>query len=163
MKKTKKKCSLKNNKAIAQLRGSKDNLIKGHITFTELKTNMKVDIDLYDLPEGERGFHIHEKGNLKEGCKSLCSHFNPLNKTHGGLNSKNSHAGDLGNININKDGTLKKIIYSKDLKLSGKFNIIGRSVVVHGDKDDLGKGRNDESLKTGNAGERIACGIIGIY
>ena len=44
MKKTKKKCSLKNNKAIAQLRGSKDNMIKGHITFTELKTNMKMVI-----------------------------------------------------------------------------------------------------------------------
>ena len=163
MKKTKKNTCLKVNKSICQIRGTKDGKIKGYIIFTEQKNRMKIDIDLYDLPEGERGFHIHNKGNLLEGCKSLCSHFNPTGKTHGKLNSKQSHAGDLGNIKINKEGKLKKTIYSKFLRNHGKFNIIGRSVVIHDKVDDLGLGNDEESLKTGNAGSRIACGIIGIY
>lgn len=150
-------------KSICQVRGSRDGTIKGHITFTELKSRMKIDIDVHDLPPGKRGFHIHNKGNLLEGCTSLCSHFNPTNKKHGKLNSVNSHAGDLGNITIEEDGTLKNTIYSRFLRNSGKFNIIGRSVVIHEKEDDLGCGGNNESLITGNAGARIACGIIGIY
>ena len=150
-------------KSICQIRGSDDGQIKGYIIFTELKTKMKIDINIYNLPPGKRGFHIHKKGNLLEGCNSLCSHFNPTNKKHGNINSINSHAGDLGNITIKDDGKLQKIIYSKFLKNSGKFNIIGRSVVIHEKEDDLGKGCDKESLKTGNAGSRIACGIIGIY
>ena len=167
MKKTSKKgktgCLHENKKSICQVRGTKDGKIKGHIIFTELEKRMKIDIDLYDLPPGKRGFHIHNKGNLLEGCKSLCSHFNPTGKTHGKLNSKHSHAGDLGNINVNKNGEFKKTIYSDFLRNHGKFNIIGRSVVIHEGIDDLGLGGDEESLKTGNAGARIACGIIGIF
>ena len=51
-------------KSICQVRGSRDGTIKGHITFTELKSRMKIDIDVHDLPPGKRGFHIHNKGNL---------------------------------------------------------------------------------------------------
>ena len=54
-------------------------------------------------------------------------------------------------------------IYDKDLRITGKYGILGRSVVLHSDEDDLGKGGNEESLKTGNAGSRIACGIIGYF
>ena len=150
-------------KSICQVRGSKDGKIKGHITFTELKSRMKIDIDIYNLPPGKRGFHIHNKGNLQEGCSSLCSHFNPTNKKHGRLNSPNSHAGDLGNIIVEDDGSCNMTIYSNFLRNRGKFNIIGRSVVIHEKEDDLGMGGDEESLKTGNAGSRIACGIIGIY
>ena len=150
-------------KSVCQIRGTKDGKIKGHIIFEPHKKVMKIHIDLHDLPPGKRGFHIHEKGNLMEGCSSLCSHFNPDKKTHGHLNHKEAHAGDLGNIVINKEGKLKKTIISNFLKNSGKYNIIGRSVVIHDKADDLGKGGDEESLKTGNAGARIACGVIGIY
>lgn len=157
------KRKIKLKKSICQVRGSKDGQIKGHITFTELKSRMRINIDVHDLPPGKRGFHIHNKGNLQEGCSSLCSHFNPTNKKHGKLNSPNSHAGDLGNIIVEDDGTCKMTIHSNFLRNRGKFNIIGRSVVIHEKEDDLGMGGNEESLKTGNAGARIACGIIGIY
>lgn len=165
MKKTQKKsnCKKEYSKAVCQVRGTKDEKVKGHIIFTELKNKMKIEIDLHGLPKGPRGFHIHERGNLMEGCKSLCSHFNPDKKHHGGMNHTHSHAGDLGNITIDKDGKLKKTIYSNFLRLHGKFNILGRSIVIHEKKDDLGKGGDEESLKTGNAGKRIACGIIGIF
>ena len=53
-------------------------------------------------------------------------------------------------------------IYDTKIKLSGKNSIVGRSVVIHADRDDLGLGGNAESLKTGNAGSRIACGVIGL-
>ena len=137
--------------------------IKGNIIFTEYKNHCKIEIDLKGLPPGKRGFHIHERGNLSEGCSSLCSHYNPFNKNHGGLNDKNSHVGDLGNIIVDKNGNCKNVIKAKYVKLKGEHSVIGRSIVIHEKEDDCGKGLNEESLKTGNAGKRIACGIIGIY
>ena len=137
--------------------------IKGNIIFTEYKNYCKIEIDLQGLPPGKRGFHIHEKGNLSEGCSSLCAHYNPFNKNHGDLNDINSHIGDLGNIEVDKDGNCKSIIKAKYVKLLGEYSVIGRSIVIHNKEDDCGKGLNKESLKTGNAGKRIACGVIGIY
>ena len=162
-KKTKKNTSVIKRKAVCQVRSSIDGKIKGHVTFVEEEKRLKIVLDLHGFPKGKRGFHIHQKGNLLEGCTSLSSHFNPEEKTHGALNHNKAHAGDLGNIEINSNGKLKKTIYSKKLRLHGKYNIIGRSVVIHEKIDDLGTGNNNESLKTGNAGKRIACGIIGYY
>lgn len=138
---------------------------QGYVEISELDDSQMLSfkIKLKKLPPGEHGFHIHEAGNLLEGCSSCCSHFNPLNKKHGGLEDKlNRHLGDLGNIIADKNGVCDMEIKVRYLKLRGfKFNIIGRSIVVHADRDDLGKGNNSESLKTGNAGKRIGCGVIG--
>jgi Cu-Zn family superoxide dismutase len=137
--------------------------IKGYVLFNEdkVKKQTKITIHLKNVPLGKHGFHIHSSGDLREGCKSLCAHFNPYNKTHGGPNDKIRHVGDLGNIEPNSKGIVKKVMYDKLIKLSGKNSIIGRSVVIHSGEDDLGRGGNEESLITGNAGSRIACGIIG--
>ena len=166
-------------KAICVLTNVENKKIKGFIEFDMVKKNkkniMKISINIEGLKPGKHGFHIHEKGNLLEGCGSLCAHFNPDNTTHGDINdSKNNrHAGDLGNIIADKNGVCKQILYDKIIKLNGKYNIVGRSVVIHENEDDLGLGGLDEngeiidkkvhkeSLKTGNAGKRIACGIIG--
>ena len=69
--------------------------------------------------------------------------------------------GDLGNIIADKNGNVSMIIKDKLVKLRGKYSVIGRSIVIHDKEDDLGRGNNKESLKTGNAGKRIACGVIG--
>lgn len=135
----------------------------GYILFQEKKNYCEIEVKLEGLPPGKRGFHIHEKGNLLDGCQSLCAHFNPGNKNHGGLNEKESHVGDLGNIEVNSKGKVDCKIKAKYIKLRGKNSIIGRSVVIHQKEDDCGKGNNEESLITGNAGKRIACGIIGYY
>tara|TARA_B100001094_G_scaffold331006_1_gene397916 strand:- start:3900 stop:4409 length:510 start_codon:yes stop_codon:yes gene_type:complete len=166
-------------KAICVLTNVESKKIKGFIEFEIVKKNkknmMKITLNIEGLKPGKHGFHIHEKGNLLEGCGSLCAHFNPDNTTHGDISdSKNNrHAGDLGNIIADKNGVCKQVFYDKIIKLSGKYNIIGRSVVIHENEDDLGLGGLDEegniidkklhkeSLKTGNAGKRIACGIIG--
>lgn len=140
-----------------------DSNIKGNIIFREYKEEKYTEIivDIKNVPEGLHGFHIHQSGDLREGCSSLCSHYNPTNKKHGGPNDKERHIGDLGNLLAKTNGIVKTIIVDKKIKLSGKHSIIGRSVIIHADEDDLGKGGNKESLKTGNAGKRIACGVIG--
>jgi len=145
-------------KAIAVFNGK----IKGHVLFEEAGSKVKVTVDLKGLKPGLHGFHIHEAGNLLLGCESCRSHFNPFNKKHGGRGSKERHVGDLGNIKADANGRVKMNFRDHLIKLRGsKCCIIGRSVVIHKDPDDLGKGGDEESLKTGNAGSRIGCAVIG--
>ena len=92
----------------------------------------------------------------------LGPHFNPHNATHGGPTSSIRHVGDLGNINTDSSGAAKGTIQDKYIKLIGPESVIGRMIVVHAGEDDLGQGGNEESLKTGNAGGRAACGVIGV-
>ena len=138
---------------------------KGKVIISETTKNdtLLFTVSIKGLKPGKHGFHIHEAGNLSEGCGSCCSHFNPLGKNHGGLDGGlNRHLGDLGNIEADKNGNCETTMYVKHLRLRGnKYNIMGRSIVVHADPDDLGKGGNPESLKTGNAGKRIGCAVIG--
>ena len=150
-----------NRKAVCVFQDSK---IKGSVLFIENKETKytEIHISLSNVAYGEHGFHIHEAGDLREGCKSLCSHYNPHNKKHGGSEDKERHLGDLGNIKAGKNGIVEMVMYDKKIKLSGKYSVIGRSVIIHDKRDDLGRGNNKESLITGNAGKRIACGVIGI-
>ena len=141
------------------------NNVSGIIKFThKLGSNkVRINYDIKGLSDGKHGFHIHEYGDLTDGCSSSCSHFNPFHTTHGGRNSGNRHVGDLGNI-TSKNGIAKGVMYDTliSLSLKSKCCIVGRCVVVHQNRDDLGKGKDEESLKTGNAGMRLACGVIGL-
>jgi len=110
------------------------------------------------LTEGLHGFHIHEFGDLSDGCDSAGGHYNPHGVDHGDVD--NGHIGDLGNIEANSKGVAEFKIKSKTIQLQGATSIVGRAVVVHEDEDDLGKGGDEESLKTGNAGNRAGCGVI---
>ncbi|KHJ78758.1 copper/zinc superoxide dismutase [Oesophagostomum dentatum] len=74
------------------------------------------------------------------------------------------HVGDLGNIVANRRGVAYTTLFTRRVTLFGANSVIGRSFVVHANEDDLGKGQGDqrpESLRTGNAGARLACGVIG--
>ena len=148
--------------------------ISGNIEFIQKeKEDVIIKVNISGLKPGNHGFHIHEAGDLTDSCSSACKHFNPNNKSHGGPNSKERHVGDLGNVTANKLGKVKKTFSDSKIKLKGKNSIIGRSVVIHENEDDLGLGGLDEnrnvidkkvhleSKKTGNAGKRIACGVIG--
>ena len=147
--------------------------IKGKVIFKPTLRGLQIKIYMEGLKPGYHGFHIHEYGDLSEGCGSLCAHFNPTKSVHGGRDSEERHLGDLGNILADSNGVVDMVIYDKYLAISGEFGVVGRSVVVHEKEDDLGKGGLDknnnvidediraESLKTGNAGKRIACGVIG--
>jgi Cu-Zn family superoxide dismutase len=138
--------------------------ISGKVIFIEDLVNdlVKIDIDLSGLkPNHLHGFHIHEAGDLSDKCESMCAHFNPFNKNHGGPNSNERHVGDLGNIIADKNGKAKYSFNDHLIKLRGICNIIGRGLIIHADTDDLGLGNNKASLITGNAGKRIACAVIG--
>ena len=99
---------------------------------------------------------------MLKGCATAGPHFNPFGKTHGGPDSKIRHVGDLGNVKSDDDGNGKYEIHDHQVSLFGANSVIGRSCVLHRMTDDLGQGGNEESLKTGNAGARIACGVIGL-
>jgi len=147
------------NKGIAVFQ----NNLSGYVKFSETpNNNVKIEININGLKPGLHGFHIHEKGNLMDKCLSCKGHYNPYNKNHGGPLYTERHVGVFGNINANSNGEVRTIMYDSMIKLKGKYSIIGRSVVVHSDIDDLGRGNNKESLKTGNAGSRIDCAVIGI-
>jgi Cu-Zn family superoxide dismutase len=150
------------HRAVAVFSGKK---IQGMVYFTEDKTKDQViiDIDLRGLKKNaQHGFHIHEYGDMSEQCNSMCGHFNPYHKNHGGPNDKERHVGDLGNLRTDKEGCVKYQMTDSLIKLKGaKTNIIGRGLIIHEDTDDLGLGSNPESLINGNAGKRIACSVIG--
>ena len=110
------------------------------------------------LEPGKHGFHIHEFGDMSQGCKSMGAHYNPDGVYHGDLNE--GHVGDLENVVANDQGVAKFSIQAKRVDLIGERSVIGRGLVIHSDEDDLGKGGDAESLKTGNAGDRLACGVI---
>ncbi|KAJ2901886.1 uncharacterized protein MKZ38_001278 [Zalerion maritima] len=150
-------------KAVCVVRG--DSKITGTITFEQESessaTKITWDITGHDA-SAKRGMHIHTFGDNTNGCTSAGPHFNPHGKTHGAPEDDNRHVGDLGNIETDAQGNCKGSVNDKFVKLIGPESIVGRTVVVHAGTDDLGKGGNEESLKTGNAGPRPACGVIGI-
>lgn len=113
-------------------------------------------------PNSLHGFHIHEFGDLTEGCKSAGPHFNPYGKSHGGPLDKERHIGDLGNLKTDDLGVGYLATTDPYIKLFGDQSVIGRSVVVHADEDDLGRGSYPDSKTTGHSGARLACGTIGL-
>ena len=138
--------------------------IKGQVYFTESSSSIvRIDLNISGLkPNSAHGFHVHQAGDLTDKCKSMCAHFNPYNKNHGCPGVKERHVGDLGNIVTNHKGEAKYTFYDNIIKLRGKMaNIIGRRLIIHEDEDDCGLGGDAESLKTDNAGKRIACAVIG--
>ena len=139
-----------------------ENNVKGTIYLEEIDGN-KTHIygKITGLTKGKHGFHIHEFGDLTDGCKSLGAHYNPFGHSHSGLQSKKRHIGDLGNVIANKNGIANINITDNLIKLRGKYSVIGRSFVVHEDEDDLGLGHHKDSKTTGHAGARLACGVIG--
>jgi Cu-Zn family superoxide dismutase len=123
---------------------------------------VKIFLSIKNLkPTTSHAFHIHETGDMRNGCTSLKAHYNPHNKNHGGPNDTDRHVGDFGNLTADKNGEVNITFMSDLVKLKGKSSVIGRSFVIHEGIDDLGKGGNKESLETGNAGGRMGCGIIG--
>ena len=113
-------------------------------------------------PNSEHGMHIHEFGDLTNKCASLGDHYNPTGKSHGGPNDNIKHVSDLGNITANSRGISTISIRINSFSLFDKFAVVGRSIVIHENRDDLGRGTAQTSKTNGNSGARIGCGVIGI-
>lgn len=118
---------------------------------------LKVLVQLNGFPEGDpepRAVHVHQYGDLSQGCDSTGGHYNPYGVDHP------NHPGDLGNFEP-QQGEIDEVVES-EATLFGGMSLIGRSVVVHEKRDDLGRGGDAGSLLHGNAGRRLCCCIIGI-
>jgi len=135
--------------------------VNGVVRFSqEQNKKIKVEGSIKGLKDGKHGFHIHQFGDVTNGCTSAGPHFNPFGKTHGSKDDDTRHVGDFGNV-IAKDGVATFQFEDQQAEIFGNNSIIGRCMVIHEDEDDLGKGTNEDSKKTGNAGKRLGCGIIG--
>jgi superoxide dismutase, Cu-Zn family len=148
--------------AIVVLSG--DSKVKGTVSLVQdsADSNVVISYNLTGLePSALRGFHVHTAGDLSKGCASAGPHYNPYGKEHGAPLDANRHVGDLGNIQSDANGNAIGKLEDSQVKLSGPNSVLGRAIVVHGGTDDLGKGTTADSKKTGNAGARPACGVIG--
>ncbi|KAI3792872.1 hypothetical protein L2E82_06763 [Cichorium intybus] len=148
-------------KGVAVLSSSEG--VSGTVLFEQASEDAPTTVtgNLSGLKPGPHGFHVHALGDTTNGCMSTGPHYNPNGKDHGAPDDEVRHAGDLGNVTVGEDGCAKFTIVDKQIPLIGSQSIIGRAVVVHADADDLGKGGHELSKTTGNAGGRVACGIIG--
>ncbi len=138
---------------------TKEHGVEGLVVMTQAPNTPTLLVgEIQGLKPGKHGFHIHEFGDLSNGCETAGAHYNPDNVDHGDL--QQGHVGDLENVIADENGVAKIEIIAPRVDLLGERSIIGRSLVIHEDEDDLGKGGDAESLKTGNAGKRLGCGVI---
>jgi Cu-Zn family superoxide dismutase len=145
------------NKTVAVLHPTQGNNVTGTVYFSRTANGIEVTGDVMGLSPGKHGFHIHQFGDCTapDGT-SAGGHFNPENQPHAGPDQANRHVGDLGNIVADSSGNAHYARTDSHLKFDGRDSIIGRAVIVHAGEDDL------KSQPTGNAGSRVACGVIGI-
>ena len=131
--------------------------VRGTVTFTQTGDVVRVSSAVTGHSKGPKGFHIHEKGDCSSADgMSAGGHFNPSGMKHGGPYEPVRHAGDLGNLNFGADGVAKFNFVVGEISVSSSRSdgIIGRALMVHAQVDDL------KTDPTGNAGGRVACGVI---
>jgi len=144
--------------AEAVLEPTEGNETMGTVIFTQEVEGIRVEATVEGLdPEGVHGFHIHEVGDCSApDATSAGGHFNPFDTPHGGPDAPagERHVGDLGNLEADEEGRATYDRRNDLLAFHGEANIVGRSVIVHAQADDL------ESQPVGDAGARLACGVI---
>lgn len=142
---------------VAQIRGtSEGSKVSGTARLEEVKGGLKVTLNLTGLPGTVHAMHIHEFGDCSDGGKAAGSHYNPANAAHGNAlkDAKHSHPGDMGNLIVENGAVVFEGIL-KRASLYKKNPVAGRAIVLHEKADDF-------SQPVGNAGARIACGLISI-
>jgi Cu-Zn family superoxide dismutase len=144
-------------RANAQLQPTKGSKTFGEATFEQVDGKVHVVVYVQGLkPGAEHGLHIHEVGDCSSGDgMSTKGHFNPLGMPHASHASAQRHAGDLPSLKADKSGRGKVDAFIDTITVAaGPTSIVGRGLIVHADPDDF------KTQPTGNAGARIACGVI---
>lgn len=148
--------SLEEPTARAVIRPASGSSVTGRLVFVQTGSVVRISGELSGHSPGPKGIHIHEKGDCSaRDASSAGGHFNPHRLRHGASPAA-GHAGDLGNVVFDASGRAMVDIQVRGISLSRSAadGIIGRAVVVHAQPDDL------KSDPTGNAGGRVACGVI---
>jgi Cu-Zn family superoxide dismutase len=144
-------------RAVAVLHPAKDGAVAGTLTFARAAGAVKVSGRITGLAAGTHGFHIHEFGDCSAAdFSSAGGHYNPTGHQHAGPPEARRHMGDMGNIEAGADGVATVDYTDSRLRFEGAHGILGRGVIVHANPDDL------KTQPTGNAGGRVACGVIGV-
>lgn len=147
------------SQAVAVLRDTSGAQV-GRADLTQTPSGVNIVIRAEHLPHGDHAVHIHETGKCEtaNGFKSAGAHFNPMSKEHGRLNPKGLHAGDMDNQKADDSGVMAVTIVNANVTLeagpTSLFDADGSSLVIHAQADDY------KSQPAGNAGDRIACGVI---
>ncbi|MFI5183374.1 MAG: superoxide dismutase family protein, partial [Vicinamibacteria bacterium] len=143
-------------RAVAVLHATQGNSVEGKATFSKAEGGVKVNVHVTGLTPGKHGFHIHEFGDCSaaDGA-SAGGQFNPSAEPHGAPGDAHRHTGDLGNIEANAEGVADVEYTDTRAAFDGPSSILGHGVIVHAGADDL------KTQPTGNAGGRLACGVIG--
>lgn len=118
---------------------------------------MKVSAKISGLtPNQKHAMHVHEFGDItSDDGSSLGGHYNPEHHEHGLPEQEHRHAGDLGNLQADGEGKADYTLTVDNMTIMDKNAVIGRGIVIHAKPDDGGQ-------PTGNAGDRIGVGVIGI-
>ena len=130
----------------------------GSLTLVQVGANVRIEGEVAGLdPGGTHGFHIHESGDCSDpDAESAGGHFNPTGDVHGDPLGNRHHVGDMRTLEANAEGVavVQHGIDDTGLGASGTHSLRGRAVIVHEEADDY------TTDPTGDAGERIACGVI---
>lgn len=143
------------SKAVAKMTSSSSPRLSGNVTFLDEANDIKVTAEIVGLkPNSQMGFHIHENSICEAPTyESAGGHLNPHEHKHGRPGVK-SHLGDMGNIKANKAGVAKMELFLPKEDMDDMGRIMNKAVIIHAKADDL------HSQPTGDAGGRIACGLI---
>ncbi len=143
---------------LVELKNGKGEAV-GTVTLSADGKGVSLALDLKALPPGEHAIHVHEKPDCTApDFKSAGGHWNPAKKQHGMQNPEGAHAGDIPNLTVAADGTLKATIIAPgvtyDRAETSVFGPTGTALMIHASADD------NKTDPSGNAGDRIACGVI---